>query len=154
MAFSPDGSAMIHLTSNWIHRAVVPGDSLVNLQLASRRTGDLVSNPRFLYWIEDVIYRIGYPFYDSPPAFHIMDARAEQVQFAWFPNSFSVAADTVNFAQPGYPPIATPTDSLKILLEQWQQKLALTLNETSGKIEPTYLPPQTRPQEQEFPVRP
>jgi hypothetical protein len=115
VAFSPDGATMILATNQWLHTAVLKGESL------HPATSRLLSGS----WAGGM---------------HFLDKQGHQIQVGVKPVADAVLIETLRFDQPEANPIEGTPNSL---LEEWQKKLALTF--ANGKIESLYpIPEATR----------
>jgi hypothetical protein len=110
VAFSPDGKTIMAASGWWIHQSMVSGDTII--PKASR-----LLPGRFT------------------KAYRFLDNQGDHVQVAVRVTGDSIQIIDLHFDKPDAPPIeGDPAE----LLELWQKKLALTLNEETGKIEPLY----------------
>jgi hypothetical protein len=109
-AFSPDGKTFMAATDWWIHQSMVSGDT-IKPKASRLLPGSFTKAYRFL------------------------DNQGDHVQVAVRVTGDSIQIIDLHFDKPDAPPIeGDPAE----LLELWQKKLALTLNEETGKIEPLY----------------
>jgi len=109
VAFSLDGKAVIIATDWWIHQYVVDKNTLKP------------KASRLLPGVGTGTYRF-------------LDDKGDTLQVAALITGDSIKIITVSFDSPDAPPIQGDPNEL---LEEWQRKLALKLNE-DGKIEPMY----------------
>jgi len=106
MSFSPDGKTIMIGTNWWIHQYVIKSDKMI--PKASRLLPDRFTG--------------GYRF---------LDEKGDKMQVAVRVTGDSIKIITVRFDSPDAPPLQGDP---KELLEEWQRKLALKLNE-DGTIE-------------------
>jgi hypothetical protein len=68
-------------------------------------------------------------------AYRFLDEKGDHMQVAVCVTGDSIKIINLRFDQPDAPPIQGDPEQL---LKEWQKKLALKLNEKTGKIEPLY----------------
>ncbi|MCK4766541.1 MAG: AAA-like domain-containing protein [Candidatus Aminicenantes bacterium] len=108
--FSPDGRFVMIVNNFWIHQYVVAGDTI------EHKASRLLPGP-----------------YGG--AYHFLDEKGDKLQVAVEVTSNSIKICEIRFDIPDAEPVqGKPAD----LLQEWQKKLALKLNEKTGKIEPMY----------------
>jgi len=115
--FSPDGKAIVAVTSFWIHQSIIVGE--ITEPSANRLLP--------CRWAD---------------AYHSLDDKGKQMHVAVRDTSDSIKIIDLRFDRPDAPPIQGDPEEL---LKEWQKKLALKLNEETGKIEPMYPPGIPRP---------
>jgi WD40 repeat protein len=111
VAFSRDGRAVIALTRKWIHQSVL---SEYTTKLKASRLF-----PGIRLWRD---------------AYRFLNDKGDKIQVAVRFNDHSIKLYTIRIDIP-VPPIEGDPDQL---LEEWQKKLSLKLDEKTGKIKPMY----------------
>jgi hypothetical protein len=110
IAFSPDGKTIMAATKWWIHQSIIT-DGELKPKASRLLPGSWTGAYRFL------------------------DERGDHMQVAVYVTGDSIKIINLRFDKPDAPPIqGDPAE----LLKEWQKKLALKLNEETGKIEPLY----------------
>jgi hypothetical protein len=110
VAFSPDGKTIMAATSYWIHQSIMV-DGELKPKTSRLLPGRLTKAYRFL------------------------DDKGDHMQVAVYVTGDSIKIINLRFDKPDAPPIeGDPAE----LLELWQKKLDLKLDEKNGKIEPFY----------------
>jgi hypothetical protein len=110
VAFSPDGKTIIAATKWWIHQSIVSGDTI---------------KPKASRLLPGRFTR----------AYRFLDDHGDHMQVAVRVTADSIKMIDMRFDKPEAPPLqGDPAE----LLKEWQEKLALKLNEETGKIEPFY----------------
>ncbi len=110
VAFSPDGKTIMAATSWWIHQSMVSGDTI------KPKASRLLPGR----WTR---------------AYRFLDDQGDHMQVAVYVTFDSIKIIDIHFDKPDAPPLQGDPE---VLLKEWQEKLALKLNEETGKIEPLY----------------
>jgi WD40 repeat protein len=110
VAFSPDGKTIMAATHWWIHQSIVFGET--TKPKASRLLPGRWTG-----------------------AYRFLDDKGDQMQVAVRITGDSIKIINLRFDKPDAPPIQGDP---AVLLKEWQEKLALKLDEKTGKIEHRY----------------
>ncbi|UCH98349.1 MAG: AAA-like domain-containing protein [Candidatus Aminicenantes bacterium] len=110
VSYSPDGRTVTVATDNWIHQSDIYGDTIK--PKASRLLPGIGTG-----------------------AYRFLDDKGDKMHVAVKVTGNSIKIYTIRFDIPDAPPIKGNPDEL---MEEWQKKLALKLDEETGKIEPMY----------------
>ncbi len=122
VVFSADGKTITVATRFWIHQSTITGNAIK--PKASRLLPGRWTG-----------------------AYRFLDAKGDHMRVAVLVTSDSIKIIDLHFDKPDAPPIqGDPAE----LLKEWQEKLALKLNEETGKIDPMY----PLPAEKEIPPSP
>jgi hypothetical protein len=116
VAFSPDGKTIMAATEWWLHQ------SIVSVGTTKPKANRLLPGR----WTG---------------AYRFLDDQGDHMQVVVLVTGDSIKIIDLRFDQPDAPPIEGDPEEL---LKEWQKKLALTLDEKTGKIEPMYPLPKEK----------
>jgi hypothetical protein len=116
VAFSPDGKTIMAATELWLHQ------SIVSVGTTKPKANRLLPGR----WTG---------------AYRFLDDQGDHMQVVVLVTGDSIKIIDLRFDQPDAPPIEGDPEEL---LKEWQKKLALTLDEKTGKIEPMYPLPKEK----------
>ncbi len=107
VAISPDGKTIISATKWWIHQCIITGDTI---------------KPKASHLLPG----------SWTGAYRFLDEKGDRMQVAVWVSCNAIKIIELRFDRPIAPPIQGDP---RTLLDEWQQKLALKLDEKTGKIE-------------------
>jgi hypothetical protein len=134
VAFSPDGKTIMAATGWWIHQGIVSEVKIKTKASQSLHQGNVPKvniKPKASRLLPGNWMR----------AYRFLDEEGDQMQVVVRVTGDSIKIVHLRFDKPNAPPIeGDPAE----LLDLWQKKLALKLNEKTGKIEPMYPLPEVK----------